>query len=371
VTFSLTAAGPPPLYYQWLFNGDPITGATNASLLLARVQPSQAGAYQAIVYNAAGSAASASAQLTTLWPAVIQQHPLSLTTNAGKTVTFAVSAMGAGALRYQWRLNDAALPGATNKSLTITNVQPTQAGNYTVVVTDNVGPATSNPARLVVLVDPTIVQGPLSQPVVAGGRVTLSVTVTNTATLPLGFRWRRNGSSITGAFYVLTQYTSFFTITNAQLPYTNYTVNVTNQARPSGIVSTAALLTFLADADGDGLPDAWEAEHGFNPTNALDSALDADGDGMSNGQEYAAGTDPNDASSYLKLDARFDGRDVQLGFEALSNKTYSVQYTELLGARPWTNLAAAPARATNRVEWFSDSGSNTNRFYRLVTPQQN
>jgi hypothetical protein len=371
VTFGLTAAGQPPLYYQWLFDGDPITGATNASLLLARVRPEQAGAYQAIVYNAAGSAASAAAQLTTLWPAVIQQHPLSLTTNAGKTVTFSVSALGAGALRYQWRLNDAVLPGATNKSLTITNVQPAQAGNYTVVVTDNVGPAPSNPARLVVLVDPTIVQGPLSQGVVAGGRVTLSVTVTNTATLPLGYRWRRNGSTITGAFYTLTQYTSFFTITNAQWPYTNYTVYVTNQARPSGILSAPALLTFLADADGDGLPDAWEAGHGFDPTNALDGALDADGDGMSNGQEYAAGTDPQDPSSYLKLDLRFDGRNVALGFEALSNKTYSVQYTELLGARPWTNLAAAPARATNRVEWFNDSGSNTNRFYRLVTPRQN
>ncbi len=46
-------------------------------------------------------------------------------------------------------------------------------------------------ARLTILIDPIIVVQPLSQSIPTGGTVTLSVTVTNTATLPVNFRWRR------------------------------------------------------------------------------------------------------------------------------------------------------------------------------------
>lgn len=55
---------------------------------------------------------------------------------------------------------------------------------------------------------------------------------------------------------------------------------------------------FDADTDGDGLPDGYENEAGLDPTVA-DGDLDADGDGYTNYQEYLAGTDPTDATSVL------------------------------------------------------------------------
>jgi uncharacterized protein (DUF1800 family) len=51
------------------------------------------------------------------------------------------------------------------------------------------------------------------------------------------------------------------------------------------------------DEDSDGMPDAWETQHSFNPASASDATLDADSDGLSNLREFLAGTDPRDSDS--------------------------------------------------------------------------
>lgn len=51
------------------------------------------------------------------------------------------------------------------------------------------------------------------------------------------------------------------------------------------------------DADSDGLPDAWEAEHGLDSSDAADQALDADGDGYTNLEERLNGTNPRRAEA--------------------------------------------------------------------------
>lgn len=55
----------------------------------------------------------------------------------------------------------------------------------------------------------------------------------------------------------------------------------------------------ITDADGDGLPDAWEQQFfgaaGANPGD------DADADGVSNLREYRAGTNPTDANSRFEI----------------------------------------------------------------------
>jgi uncharacterized repeat protein (TIGR03803 family) len=69
-TFSVTAAGNPPLSYQWrenstiLSNGGDIFGSTNAELTLMNVSPASAGTYSVIVSNALGSVTSTGAVLT-------------------------------------------------------------------------------------------------------------------------------------------------------------------------------------------------------------------------------------------------------------------------------------------------------------------
>ncbi len=51
------------------------------------------------------------------------------------------------------------------------------------------------------------------------------------------------------------------------------------------------------DGDHDGMPDAWETEHGLDPADAADGAADADGDGYTNIEEYLNATDPGAAEA--------------------------------------------------------------------------
>lgn len=64
VTFTVAAGGIGPFSYQWLFNGNPIPGATGTSFVVPRARANDAGEYKARVTNSAGSTDSQSAVLT-------------------------------------------------------------------------------------------------------------------------------------------------------------------------------------------------------------------------------------------------------------------------------------------------------------------
>jgi hypothetical protein len=81
---------------------------------------------------------------------VITTQPAGVTVATGGSATFAVVAAGALPRTYQWRKDGTAITGATSTILTISNAQASDAGNYTVVVTNSLGTATSNPAALFV-----------------------------------------------------------------------------------------------------------------------------------------------------------------------------------------------------------------------------
>ena len=63
-SFQVLASGTAPLSYQWWFDGNPISNATNAAIYLDAVQASNAGSYQVVVTNVAGGQTSAVATLT-------------------------------------------------------------------------------------------------------------------------------------------------------------------------------------------------------------------------------------------------------------------------------------------------------------------
>jgi glucose/arabinose dehydrogenase len=81
---------------------------------------------------------------------VITTQPANVTIPAGQNATFTVAASGADPKTYQWKKNGTVIAGATNDSYTIINALATDAGQYSAVVTNSYGNATSDNAVLTV-----------------------------------------------------------------------------------------------------------------------------------------------------------------------------------------------------------------------------
>jgi uncharacterized repeat protein (TIGR03803 family) len=95
-------------------------------------------------------------------PSGIISQPASRTNNVGTTANFAVSATGTQPFSYQWRkngtniVNGGNVSGASDSTLALVNVQTNDAGNFTVVVSNNWGSVTSSVAVLTVQLGGTI-----------------------------------------------------------------------------------------------------------------------------------------------------------------------------------------------------------------------
>jgi len=87
-------------------------------------------------------------QLATM-PLIVEQ-PRSQTAAAGVSITFSVTASALPAPTYQWYRNGSAVGGATGANLSLSALRAADAGGYTVVVSNSLGSATSNPATLTV-----------------------------------------------------------------------------------------------------------------------------------------------------------------------------------------------------------------------------
>ncbi len=155
-TFTVTAVGP-LLQYLWYFNGNPIPGATGASITITNAQAGNVGGYSVAVANPAGNVTSATVTLGVgnVAPAIATE-PQDETVTAGGTAIFTVGATGTTPLSYQWYYNtNTLLTGKTNAQITLTGVSTNDAGTYSVHVSNTYGNAPSTNATLTVNAVPT------------------------------------------------------------------------------------------------------------------------------------------------------------------------------------------------------------------------
>jgi hypothetical protein len=184
------------LSYQWTFGGSPINTATNSSYTATGVTSANAGSYRVIVTGECGALTSNAAALTVQPATVISSHPSASTICQNNTANFAVSATGQGTLSYQWK-RDGTNVGTNSSSLSVSNAQSANAGNYTVEVSGTCGTATSNNALLTVNPITSITTQPTASAGCEGQNTTFTVVASGTA--PLSYQWKFGGTNINGA----------------------------------------------------------------------------------------------------------------------------------------------------------------------------
>ena len=139
---------------------------------------------------------------------------------------------------------------------------------------------------------------------------------------------------------------------------------VTSDVDTNNNTSSFAVNLWL-DADGDGLPDSFEAQYVFlSSTNAADALLDYDGDGLSNLAEYRAGTSPTDPLSYLRMTSITVGGSagVEIAWGSATNKLYTVQRSAAL-AVGFTNLVEHVRSTPPENVYLDPSATNAAGFF--------
>lgn len=183
-------------------------------------------------------------------PPTIQSTPIQPVVLTGSTVQFTVAVTGTSPFYYRWQTGGNDIPGATNSVLTVTNVQPSQSGNYWVIVTNIAGAVTNLAGTLTVPLPPTLTQQPNSLTVTNGDNATF--TVDGSGYGPITFSWQRNGNTIINAN------SNTLTIVSAQLSdsgaqfgcvLTNIAGSVTSQVATLTVVPNPAQTTSTSGAD--------------------------------------------------------------------------------------------------------------------------
>lgn len=174
-SFTVSAAGTPPLTYQWQENGTNLadgaassgtifSGVHSDTLTLQNISSCESGAvFQCLVSNALGSFTVSSGATLTASDLILLSPPQALTVSPGGTASFAATAAGSGPFSYEWEdggvpLMDglspsgATITGSDTATLEISGVGYRDAGNYGVTVFNEYGArVTSAPVELTVV----------------------------------------------------------------------------------------------------------------------------------------------------------------------------------------------------------------------------
>ena len=123
-------------------------------------------------------------------------------------------------------------------------------------------------------------------------------------------------------------------------------------------------------AVGDGIPNGWKQQYGFDPLDPTVSGADPDHDGVNNLQEYLAGTIPTNAASCFKITSLTPTNgNMRVSWAAVGGKSYVVQTNSDL-TKPFADASpviAVPGTGQVTTNYLNPEISATNRacFYRI------
>ncbi|MCB1129503.1 MAG: immunoglobulin domain-containing protein [Verrucomicrobiae bacterium] len=174
ISLNVGATGMTTLSYQWFLDGDPlsdgpgVSGSQSATLSLSTVDDADGGDYTVAVTNEAGTETSSVAKVIVLGAPQILSLSDDVSQLEGGPLVLEVEALGAGTLSYQWYRGPTLLPSQTSATLDITPSSESDSGNYTVVITNTLGSATSDPIAVEILGNPAAIASGFVPPTANG-----------------------------------------------------------------------------------------------------------------------------------------------------------------------------------------------------------
>ena len=228
VTFTVSAVGLPQ-FFQWRKDGTNIPGATAGSLTLSNLVVPDRGYYSVVITNAYGSVTSSNAYLLVGGPPVITAQPASFISLAGETRRLNPTITGDPVMFYTWIKDDVVLPDVTGSNVIFPSIQLSNAGNYSVILSNYVGMATSSVATVSVVM-------PITNFTILAGS-SRDLTLVSSTNVPLAYAWYYNNIFIPGA-------------TNATLSLTNLKVSQSGQYKavitaPFGSTTNLTTITVM------------------------------------------------------------------------------------------------------------------------------
>lgn len=158
-------------------------------------------------------------------PPIISMQPVGASLFVGNTVYFIVSYSGDLPMAFQWYKDNVAIENAITANYTIPSVALTDAGSYTVKISNSAGNVTSDAAVLTVTtpVPPSITTQPEDKTVDFG--TTFTITVVADGSAPLSYLWKKNGTPI-GAMPTNSNFLEI--VTAKETDSATYSVTVSN-----------------------------------------------------------------------------------------------------------------------------------------------
>ena len=214
LTLSAKASGSKPMTWAWFKGGVEINSATGTGLEAtyekSNIQTDDAGDYTVKFTNARGVAESETAQVLVnqkvVAPSITKQPTPTLVITSGESLTLTAGASGTLPVTWEWLLNGNPMsPAVTgtgvDSSLFVSSVDGNNTGTYTCRFTNSAGAAATDGAVVSVTTTagkPVIAQQPpVTIAQALGTRINVSATATGT--LPMTWKWRKDGQDITGA----------------------------------------------------------------------------------------------------------------------------------------------------------------------------
>ncbi|HEU5397215.1 MAG TPA: immunoglobulin domain-containing protein, partial [Verrucomicrobiae bacterium] len=130
-------------------------------------------------------------------PPAVATQPTNQTVYVGQAATFSATAQSSLPLNCQWYHDGQALAGQTNVDLTLPEVRPGDAGDYSLTISNATGGATSAPATLTVQVISVTISGPTT--IAVGNSSNLVMNASVGGAEPVELQWYKEGEALLGA----------------------------------------------------------------------------------------------------------------------------------------------------------------------------